>query len=55
MAFLLIWDIATEVTGQPRFYQNYPRLMRAGIYAVLIYLLAFGATTQPGAFIYFQF
>ena len=28
---------------------------RAALYAVAIYLLAFGATTTPSAFIYFQF
>ncbi|MFV0293332.1 MAG: hypothetical protein ACK5II_08990, partial [Paracoccus sp. (in: a-proteobacteria)] len=55
IAFLLVWDILTEWTGNTRFYQTWPLLIRAGIYAGMLYLLAFGATTATSAFIYFQF
>lgn len=55
MLLLFLWDLATETTGRPRFYQTWPRPLRAALYAILIYALAFGATTTPSAFIYFQF
>lgn len=55
IAILLAWDLATEWTGKVRFYLGWPRWLRAVLYAVLIYALAFGATTSPSAFIYFQF
>ncbi len=52
---LICWDAMTEVSGNVRFYLRWPMPIRAAIYAVMIYLLAFGATTAPSAFIYFQF
>ena len=55
MVFLLVWDIAIENSGNVRFYEPWPRLGRAGLYASMIYLFAFGATTGTTAFIYFQF
>ena len=55
LAFLLFWDVLTESTGKVRFYQTWPVVIRAGLYAGMIYLLAFGATTATSAFIYFQF
>lgn len=54
IATLLLWDAGTELGG-PRFYRSWPMPARAALYAGLIYLLAFGATTAPTAFIYFQF
>ena len=53
--WLLLWDLLTEVTGNVRFYRHWPVPVRAGLYAGMIYLLAFGATTSTSAFIYFQF
>jgi D-alanyl-lipoteichoic acid acyltransferase DltB (MBOAT superfamily) len=55
MGMLLVWDILVERSGDVRFYARWPMLVRAGLYAGMIYLLAFGATTQTSAFIYFQF
>lgn len=53
--FLLIWDIYIEISGKVNFYANWPTPWRASLYATSIYLLAFGATSTPSAFIYFQF
>ena len=55
MGFLLVWDSLVEITGNVRFYDRWPLVIRAGLYAGMIYLLAFGATTATSAFIYFQF
>lgn len=55
IGFLFIWDVLSERTGNPQFYAGWPRVVRAGLYAGMIYLLAFGATTDTSAFIYFQF
>ena len=55
MGFLLAWDILTERHGNVRFYALWPLTVRAALYACMIYLLAFGATTATSAFIYFQF
>ena len=53
--FLLIWDTLTETTGRIRFYSGWPLYIRAVMYAGMVYLLAFGATTATATFIYFQF
>ncbi|MCV3273782.1 MBOAT family O-acyltransferase [Roseobacter sinensis] len=55
MLWLLFWDVLVEHSGNVRFYRGWPVVLRAGLYAGMIYLLAFGATTQTAAFIYFQF
>jgi alginate O-acetyltransferase complex protein AlgI len=55
MAMLLVWDILIEREDDVRFYQKWPMLIRAGLYAGMIYLLAFGSTTATTSFIYFQF
>lgn len=55
LAFLLVWDLWTELTGNVQFYAKWPVLIRAGLYAAMVYLFAFGATTATSAFIYFQF
>ena len=55
IGFLLAWDATVEGTGNVRFYATWPLVARAGLYAAMVYLLAFGATTAPAAFIYFQF
>ena len=55
MAFLFVWDALIERSGDVRFYARWPIPVRAALYAAMIYLLAFGATTQTSAFIYFQF
>ena len=55
IGFLLVWDILTETRGRVRFYADWPVAIRAGLWAGMIYLLAFGATTTTSAFIYFQF
>ncbi|MEP5153687.1 MBOAT family O-acyltransferase [Planktotalea sp.] len=55
IAILLFWDIFTERTRDVEFYTRWSTLTRAGLYAVMIYLLAFGATTNTSTFIYFQF
>lgn len=55
MLALLAWDLGTEARGNVRFYASWPLPLRAALYEVAIYLLAFGATTTPSAFIYFQF
>ncbi|MDF2231636.1 MBOAT family protein [Albimonas sp. CAU 1670] len=53
--FVFAWDVATEWTGRVRFYEPWPAWLRAGLWAGMIYLLAFGGATPSGAFIYFQF
>ncbi|MEM9739917.1 MAG: MBOAT family O-acyltransferase [Pseudomonadota bacterium] len=55
MAFLFIWDVLIERSGNVTFYARWPMLIRAALYAGMIYLFAFGMTTQTSAFIYFQF
>lgn len=55
IGFLVLWDLAIEISGDPRFYARWPLLPRAALYAAGLYLLAFGANTIPAAFIYFQF
>ncbi|KIC40598.1 hypothetical protein RA27_12540 [Ruegeria sp. ANG-R] len=55
LGFLLIWDLCIELSGNVKFYASWHPIIRAGLYAGMIYLLAFGATTQTSAFIYFQF
>lgn len=55
MGFLFAWDCLTERSGNVRFYDSWPIWVRAGLYAGMIYLLAFGATTATSSFIYFQF
>jgi D-alanyl-lipoteichoic acid acyltransferase DltB (MBOAT superfamily) len=55
MVFLLAWDVMIERTGDVRFYARWPLVLRAALYAAMIYLFAFGATTATSAFIYFQF
>lgn len=55
LAMLFVWDVLIEWSGNVRFYDSWPLVIRAGLYAGMIYLLAFGATTQTSAFIYFQF
>jgi alginate O-acetyltransferase complex protein AlgI len=52
---LLVWDVMIERTGDVCFYDRWPLVLRAALYAGMIYLLAFGATTATSAFIYFQF
>ena len=53
--WLLLWDLAIELRGNERFYLAFPLPVRSAVYAVMIYLLAFGSTTETSAFIYFQF
>ncbi len=55
LAVLFVWDVLIERSGNVRFYESWPLVIRGGLYAGMIYLLAFGATTQTSAFIYFQF
>lgn len=55
IVWLLIWDGLIETSGKVRFYESWPMPVRASLYAAMIYLLAFGATTATSAFIYFQF
>ena len=55
LLLLLAWDSATEISGRVRFYAGWPTPVRGLLWAVMIYALAFGATTESGAFIYFQF
>lgn len=55
LLLLFAWDVASEASGKVRFYAAWPIPLRAALWAVLIYALAFGATTTSGAFIYFQF
>jgi D-alanyl-lipoteichoic acid acyltransferase DltB (MBOAT superfamily) len=55
MGFVLVWDMLIERSGDVRFYAAWPLPVRAALYAGMVYLLAFGATTQTSSFIYFQF
>ena len=55
IALVLAWDIAIETRANVTFYRRWPLALRAALYATMIYVLAFGATTAPTAFIYFQF
>lgn len=55
MLFLLLWDLNAEWANDQRFYLRWPLAVRAGLWAGMIYLLAFGATTAGSAFIYAQF
>jgi alginate O-acetyltransferase complex protein AlgI len=55
MLLLLIWDAMIERQDDVRFYETWPMVIRAGLYAGMIYLLAFGSTAATTSFIYFQF
>ncbi|HEY0214462.1 MAG TPA: MBOAT family O-acyltransferase [Paenirhodobacter sp.] len=55
MLFLFLWDLSAEWSKDQRFYMRWPLVLRGGLWAVMIYLLAFGATTASSAFIYAQF
>jgi alginate O-acetyltransferase complex protein AlgI len=55
MGVLFVWDLMVERTGDVQFYARWHIAVRAIIFAVMVYLLAFGATTATSAFIYFQF
>lgn len=55
IGFVVAWDLCTELAGKSRFYLAWPSVVRAAVYASMINLLAFGATTPSGTFIYFQF
>lgn len=55
LLLLFAHDLTVETTGDSRFYKHWRRPLRAGLYAVMIYALAFGATVIPGGFIYSQF
>lgn len=55
LAFLFLWDALIEHSGNVRFYERYPVLLRSILYGGMVYLLAFGLTTTPSSFIYFQF
>ena len=55
IAFLFAWDVLIEKSGNVRFYSRWPIMIQSGLYAGMIYLLAFGGTTATSAFIYFQF
>jgi alginate O-acetyltransferase complex protein AlgI len=55
MGVLFVWDLMVERTGNVQFYARWPLAVRAFIFAAMVYLLAFGATTATSAFIYFQF
>lgn len=55
MIFLLAYDIAAEFSRSAQFHVRWPVMLRGGFYASMIYLLAFGATTETASFIYFQF
>ncbi len=55
IVFLFVWDLLIERSGNVQFYARWPSVVRAGLYAGMIYLLAFGATTATSVFIYFQF
>jgi len=55
MGFVFVWDVLIERSGDVRFYAAWPLPVRAALYAGMVYLLVFGATTQTSNFIYFQF
>lgn len=55
MGVLFAWDLMIERTGDVQFYARWHIAVRAIIFAAMVYLLAFGATTATSAFIYFQF
>lgn len=55
LGLLFVWDVLIERSGDVQFYSKWPVVIRAGLWAGMIYLLAFGATTATSAFIYFQF
>ncbi len=53
--FLLLWDLCAETADDQRFYMRWPLAVRACLWAAMIYLLAFGATTATSVFIYAKF
>jgi alginate O-acetyltransferase complex protein AlgI len=55
IVFLFVWDLLIERSGNVQFYARWPSIIRASLYAGMIYLFAFGATTATSTFIYFQF
>ncbi len=55
IAFVACWDGTMDLRRDGRFYETWPLPVQGMLFACMIYILAFGATTAPSAFIYFQF
>ncbi len=55
IGYLFVWDLFSHLQKSDIFYEKWPMIIRATLYAFMVYLLAFGATTSPSTFIYFQF
>lgn len=55
IVLVFAWDACVERSGDVRFYDHWPMVARATLWGILIYTLAFGATTATSAFLYFQF
>lgn len=55
IAFVACWDGAMDLRRDGRFYEKWPLPVQGMLFSCMIYILAFGATTSPSAFIYFQF
>jgi hypothetical protein len=55
IAFVAAWDLVSELGSLNWLRVWAPMPVRAGLYAAMIYLLAFGGATTPATFIYFQF
>nr|WP_321468181.1 MBOAT family O-acyltransferase [uncultured Desulfobulbus sp.] len=53
--FLFVWDLCAEYAEQQKFYLCWPIAVRSILWAMMIYLLAFGLTTTTSGFIYAQF
>jgi alginate O-acetyltransferase complex protein AlgI len=52
---LCLYDFAAYRSGRATFYRAWPAPLRAGLYAVLVFLTLMGLANARSAFIYFQF
>ncbi|MBL0730292.1 MBOAT family protein [Piscinibacter sp. HJYY11] len=55
VAVLALYDLAAYRSGRATFYRDWPAPLRAGLYAVLVFLTLMGLASARSAFIYFQF
>jgi hypothetical protein len=52
---LIAYDFAAYASGRATFYRDWAPPLRAGLYAVLVFLTLMGLANARSAFIYFQF
>lgn len=55
LPLLLIYEFCEFKTGNPKFYLNFPSLLRGAFIGLLFFFMVMGMSNEPAQFIYFQF